>query len=198
MYISTSVVLNPSYPELNVNSIAPVTLIIDPRLVSPTKKVYKIIYDFGDGTEPLIKKLGRDEPEVNASLPYPSEVLDPRNFKVEHDFILKEKTEQTFIVSVKVYSVISSTITDNFTEYLINLKTSAPVLYTLDSKSDKNFFESIHLVSTRMFGPDNTILYNFETVNPQYLMPTLIKWHEPYNETNKPPFLYDPVNSFTT
>jgi hypothetical protein len=195
MYISTSVVLNPSYPELNVNSIAPVTLSIDPRLVSPSEKVYKIVYDFGDGSEPVIKKLGGKPLETNPSLPFPSEILDPRNFKVEHNFVLEKNSEQTFIISIKVYSVISSTITDNFTEYLINLKVTAPVLYNLDSKSDKNFFESIHLVSTRMFGPDNTILYNFESVNPQHLMPTLVKWHEPYNETNKPPFVYDPVNS---
>lgn len=195
MYVSTSVVLNPSYPELNVNTIAPVTLSIDPRLVSPTKKVYKIVYDFGDGSEPLVKKLGGKPLESDSSLPYSSEILDPRNFKVEHNFVLENKTEQTFIISVKVYSVISSTITDNFTEYLINLKTTAPILYTPDSESDKSFFESIHLVSTRMFGADNTILYSFESANPQHLLPTIVKWHEPYNETNKPPFVYDPMNN---
>jgi hypothetical protein len=196
MYASVPVVLNPSYPNLNVNSIAPVTLSIDPRLVDPNKKVYKIVYNFGDGSEPLVKKLAGKPLESDISLPYYSEILDPRNFKIEHEYLLSEKSEQTFLINVKVYSVMSSTVTDNFTEYTISLKVTAPVLHTINNtKSDKNFFEDVHLLSTRMFGPDNTILYNFESVDPQYLMPTIVKWHQPYNETNKPPFVYDPINS---
>lgn len=194
MFNTTTVTLNPSYLSLNVNAVAPFEIKIDPQGADLSKKVYKITYDFGDGSPLLVKKLAPLPLQVDTSLPFFSEPLDPRNSLVSHVYSLKENTTEVFVVKIKVYPIEDAEITDNYTEFTINLKISAPILYTPEIKSNKTYFESIHLVSTRMFGPDNTILYGFESVNPQYLLPTIVKWHKPYDETNPPPFKFDPIN----
>ena len=38
------------------------------------------------------------------------------------------------------------------------------------------YFQEMHLVGTRMFGPNNDILYMFESINPNYVIPALVNW----------------------
>lgn len=196
MFNSTSVVLNPARQLIDISGVSPLTLTINPQFVEPSSKVYKIEYLFDDGSETLVRKLTVNPDQSDFSLPFPLEPGDPRNFTETHNFVLQKEDARKFVIHIRIYSIINQVISENYNQYTINLKLLAPVLYSVDANK-KNYFKDIHLISTRMFGPDNTILYNFESFSPQYFLPTIVKWHKPYNETNPPPFLFDPANSIT-
>lgn len=45
-------------------------------------------------------------------------------------------------------------------------------------RSETNIFSELHLVGSRMFGPNDDILYYFESVEPSYILPVLVNWDE--------------------
>jgi len=60
---------------------------------------------------------------------------------------------------------------------------------------NNSYFKEVHLVGSRMFGPNNDILYYFESVNPSYILPVLVNWTqkpapipEPYMPVDYRPF----------
>jgi hypothetical protein len=192
MFNTLSTTLDPQTLHQTFQGVSPFILSIDPRLTETSKKTYKIVYDFNDGTPVLVKNLQPSPGDSDSSLIYPYEIRDPRNEVISHTFILHNTTSKTYNINIKVFSVINESIKDNYTEYTISLHLKAPYLNTSSIATSGNFFEDIHLVNTRMFDYDNTILYNFESVNPFYLLPTIVRWHETYDDTNPPPFLFDP------
>jgi hypothetical protein len=80
----------------------------------------------------------------------------------------------SYLTATVTYYGISASNTLTYTIYL-NL--SAPPM-------ENGYFQQVHLVGTRMFGPNNDILYMFETINPNYLAPVLVNWQSTNAQTN--------------
>jgi hypothetical protein len=195
MFNSVSVVLDPYAPIIDVSGTSPFVLNIDCKLLHPTKKVYKIEYDFGDNSPKEIKTLSAQPLKTNSSLPFPSEIADPRNIPTSHTFFVQDTEQRTFNIIVKSFFIENSEVPVNSSVHQINLNLKVPALDTKSKAISANFFEDVHLVSSRMFGIDNTLLYNFESYNPNYLLPTLVKWFDFKSGNNPSLFVYDPFAS---
>jgi hypothetical protein len=199
MFHYSTIILDPDNREIVLNGISPFSLSIDPQNTDRGLKTYKIVYDFDDDSAIITKLLAAMPSAKNDYLKYPYEILDPRNQILTHSLILRQEISRTFNINIKVYSILNPIIgsgeVPNYTEYKITLNLEAPILDTASIATSGNYFEEMHLVNTRMFGADNTILYNFESENPHYLLPTLVKWHNLYSDLNPPPFLFDPEYS---
>jgi hypothetical protein len=150
----------------SITGISPFTLTIDPidveNLLTGTydKKIYNIVYDFGDGTivsQPASIFSNGDKPTL-----YPK----------THTYNLKIAEATSFQVNVFLYQVNSETPA----RFTSNVRLKAPSLEASSAVNDNNMFESIHLVGTRMFGTDNNILYMFQSKNPDYLLPVILNW----------------------
>lgn len=175
-YYSSTLFLNPSVLVRTINGLAPFTLNINSIAAAGNYKVYKIVWNFGDGSAPLIIKL---QPQKNFNslnvLNVPTEPGDPRNEIISKTFFLEKDINKNLKTSLKIYWIQpTSILAPNYYEYKINLNLSAP--NSGQVSSDEDFSGGIHLVSTRMFGSDNLMLYNFESLEPNYLLPVLVKW----------------------
>lgn len=192
MFNSSTIILNPDTVSVSLEKFSPFILNIDPVNVDPEKKTYKIVYDFNDNTSLKTIVLAPSANHSNDNLPFSLEPNDPRNIPVSHAFVLQDEIYKNYTISISSFFIHLESEPVNCAQYTISLSLSAPILDSISSDISANFFEEIHLVNTRMFGPNNTILYNFESVNPNYLLPTIVEWHEYYDGLNKPPFLFDP------
>jgi hypothetical protein len=45
-----------------------------------------------------------------------------------------------------------------------------------DTAANGSGFKELHLVGSRMFGPNDDILYFFESIEPNYILPVLVNW----------------------
>lgn len=125
-------------------------------------KIYKISYDFGDGTV------------INDLLTPDSDPV--QNGKI-HNYYLNNVTSKTFNVKVNLYSTAASTPYS----FTWGLNLTAPLIENdifnqIATPSLSGYFQEIHLIGTRMFGSNDNILYMFETVNPNYVVPVLVNW----------------------
>lgn len=172
--------LNPSLSASSINilnKLAPYELTINTQYAIPVNsRVYRIEYNFDDGSEKFIQKLRPVFGQTDRTLPFSQQIGDPRNYPVTRKFFLQKEIEKTFNIEVKIFWVQSFNINDlNYISYKINLGLSAPSLDSI-STNQNLYFEDIQLASTHMFGLDNTVLYNFESSNPDYLLPVVVKW----------------------
>jgi hypothetical protein len=177
LYTSLSAIkLVPEKLEISLDAVCPFNLVIDPSMClsfvnnSLSLKPYKITYDFGDGSPILTKSLTPRPNLTDESLTWSKEPGDPRNFRVSHFYNLKNSNKQTFEINIKAHCFSDPSSYIDGVSYKILLKLSPP------STLPNDYFEDIHLHSVRMFGADNTVMYNFETQNPSYLLPTVVKW----------------------
>jgi hypothetical protein len=157
---------------------APYTLTFDPTSVAFNRKVYKIVYDFGDG-EVYTQKIFAKPRVKDVTLKYPEEIGDPRNYKITRLYQTPKGSPASYQVSVVWYWIRIENLDtneENFVkkDFVINVIPSGLNANPYDTVG--HYFQDMHLASTRMFGADNTILYNFESSNPNYLLPTLVKW----------------------
>ena len=67
-----------------------------------------------------------------------------------------------------------------YSDYTISLDLKTPPLEkkttNLGELSSFAYFDEVHLIGTRMFGTENEILYMFESINPNYILPVLVNW----------------------
>jgi hypothetical protein len=143
-----------------ITGTCPYTLTLIPSGVTVNSQVYKITYDFGDGN--II-----------------NDVLSPDNDPLKNTstnvYYLTANFDKTFNVKTYVYTLGTSF----YNSYNFSLKLSVPKLEGLDTLSQSvcsNYFNELHLVGSRMFGPNNDILYIFESITPTYLIPVSVNW----------------------
>jgi hypothetical protein len=146
---------------------APLNLTINPSTLIVSKKIHKIEYIFDDETK--IQSLFYKK-TTTETLPFPSEIGDPRNYKCNKTFyITSTATSQFFGISANVYQIgVTNPIKIEFKLNLISPK--------MDGTG--GFFDSVQLLYTRMFGINNDILYVFETVDPNYYIPVVVNWNK--------------------
>lgn len=158
--------LKTSLQGTTINDYAPLTLTINPSTLNVSNKIYKIEYIFEDDskTQDLFYKSS-----TSNTLPFPSEIGDPRNYKIDKTFyITTTATSQLFGVSANIYQFGLT----NPTKIQFKLNLSCPVM-----DGDFGFFDKVQLLYTRIFGANNDILYVFESVNPNYYIPVVVNWN---------------------
>lgn len=156
------------FSQTNIETYAPFTLVLNPSALSLDGKIHRIEYFFGDEKIKIQNFYYSTSSLESLTLPYSSEQGDPRNFNQENTFFLEEAENKLFTVEVRIYEFGSL----DYKQYFVNLDLRPPIL---DGQSSE-YFRNLHLVSTKMFGPDNKIFYVFESIAPTYVLPALIKW----------------------
>jgi hypothetical protein len=165
-----------------ISNYAPLLLTVDPFNIRPlisqdeqngqfqlTSKVYKIVYDWGDGTKET-QKIFPSEYSANLSFSYPStkETGDPRNFPKKHLYTVFNENKKLFFIKIQVYLFgETNPLTYNF-ELIIQPPRLDGTL--------TGFFKNFHLIYTKMFGLDNKILYIFEGKEPSWIFPVIADW----------------------
>jgi hypothetical protein len=170
---NTDLLLNTSLNNKVISGYGPFNLSLNPSALNGISgnKLYKIVYTF-DNLETVTQTLYYT-PSGDLTLPFKFEAGDPRNFKKNKTFYLPNTVTKDFNIKIESYTIGNATPqTINFT-----LSLSAPKMDgTLNA-----YFSSLHLIHTRMFGPNNNILYVFESKEPNYFIPIIINWKErPY------------------
>lgn len=176
--------------EFIIDSYGPISITFNPSAINLPNKINRIEYVFSDGSPTIVKSFyfAFSSNETN-NLPYPQEPGDPRNYTITKEFYSSNYFKSTFQVVANIYQ--------------LGVLDPTQVLYTINVISPEldgfngGYFEELHLISTRMFGTNDDILYTFETKNPNYVVPVLINWNRPPQTTiaatnlvNKPPRPY--------
>jgi hypothetical protein len=155
MSFYSSTILLSNSNTINVSNYAPFYLSVDPSGVTTPNLVRQIDYIWGDGTS-----------HSQVLNPNPTSNGDPRNYIQNKQFLSKDPVLSVYLIKVNVYTLGSS---DPIT-FTINLNLQNPQL------ESNNIFNEFHLVKTKMFGPDNQMLYTFETQNPNNIMMSVVNW----------------------
>lgn len=172
--------------------LAPFKLTIDPKdLYGFENKVKKIEYNWSDGEPENVDFKVFANNDSNLSLPFPLEIGNPLNFKKEHIFQSKDLQSFEYNITVRVY-FFNSSIIENF-----NIKI---ILSNPDLENTINgYFDEIHLIKTRMFGPKNKNIFTFQTYkgDKKYITMASINWNKitlPINATDNLSRTYDLVS----
>jgi len=159
---------NATYGE-TINMVSPVTLYFSTSGYIPTRKLWKIVYNFGDGNQKTQMVQNFTTVENLTALPYQDEPGDPRNYIVNNRYYFEDDINKTYNISIEFYRMgIELPQILNF-----NLNLRLPV-YNSDDVHIKNF----KLVGTRMFGLDNRMIYVFESQKQNYLIPILLDFNK--------------------
>ncbi len=157
------------FSQTNIQTYAPFTLILNPSALSLDSKIHRIEYYFGDGKQKIQNLYFTLTSAETMFMPYSAEPGDPRNFQQQNTYFLEKPESKVFVIEVRVYEFGSL----DYKRYFVNLDLRPPIL---DGQSSE-YFKNLHLISTKMFGPDDKIFYVFESQSPTYILPALIKWN---------------------
>ena len=160
--------------SFTINSYGPITITFNPSAIQLPKKINRIVYSFSDDSPDITKSFYFAPTSMETmNYPYPLEPGDPRNYTVTKNFYTSQYFTKTFTVLTTIYQ--------------FGIQDPSSILYTINVISPeidgKNAdgtvtFEELNLLSTRMFGVNDDILYVFESKNPNYVLPVLINWSQ--------------------
>jgi hypothetical protein len=151
--------------------VSPVEITFNPSKLDAFRKIYKIEYLFETGTETQTFFYSNSSPS-NLTLPYSAERGDPRNYSKKSIYSLNDEFYNTIYTRIIYYTY--NQIEPNEILYTINLKAA-------DLDGQFGYFNEVHLIDSKMFDFDDKILYLFESYNPQYILPVVVKWEENEN-----------------
>jgi hypothetical protein len=150
-----------------VSGFAPFTLTINPSGITTSSKIYKIVYNFGD-EKIETSTLGIDISGNNIS---------PLSKTISNLYAVTDSFNKTFDVNIDVYT-IGNLNYDRYSFELNLLSGELESLNTLTSANNSYYFKEMHLVGSRMFGVNDNIVYIFESINPNHLLPVMVNWKE--------------------
>lgn len=167
---SETIELNGDTPyDIILNDVyAPFTLTISPEgLYDVTdKKVRAIEYIWGDGEKSLINYKATTSEDL--SLPIFNEAGTPLNYPQTHSFYFKDLDLSVYNAKINIYFFGTATVSSfNIT---LNLK-NPDIVYGIN-----NYFSEFHLIKTRMFDVNDTLLYVFQTQDPNYILMSTVNW----------------------
>jgi len=163
---SQKIYLETDVKNVTINDIyAPFSLTIDPRKVRFFEKIRQIEYIWGDKTTDIVNF----QPSVayNGNLFLPSEVGNPLNYPKTKKFYSKDLSLSVYTVIVNFYCFAN----ENPYIYTINLNLKNP-----DIDTDNSLFTDIHLVKTKMYGANDTMLYTFQSQTDEYILMSNVDW----------------------
>jgi hypothetical protein len=180
--ISSNYIVLGSSPagEFDINSYGPITITFNPSSLNFPKKINRIEYYINDDLQTVHSFYYSETSIDTRSYPYPNEPGDPRNYPFTKTFKSENYSTDTTIFAALVYQL--GIVDPIFLFYNVNIIPPNVDDYETNSNSDvlnvNPYFKEMHLISTRMFGPNNDILYTFETKNPNYIAPVIINWQK--------------------
>jgi hypothetical protein len=156
---SETIVLSKNIPSIVISGrFAPYELTIDSRNVDLNNKVIKIEYIWGAGeVETVILK-----PTIPTSDGDPTKILKKKTF------LSKDYNLSTYNITINFYTFGSA---DPFT-FKITLNLQNPPI----DKIEGSYFDEVHLIKTKMFGSNNTLLYTFESKTENNILMSLVDW----------------------
>ena len=171
LYANSGFVLTDSadYSEIVLNLEAPINITFNPATLKSLRKTYKMEYLFEEGTQ--TQTFFYAPTAEDTGLPF-IEPGDPRNFPKTSTYTLTDSFEKTIYTLIRYHTY--GQVQPSEILYTINLK--SPYL-----DGQFGLFNEVHLIGSKMFDFDNKILYMFESYNPQYLLPALVKWDDVSN-----------------
>ena len=168
---SETIVLNKNIPSiLKTGRFAPYELTIDPRNVGLTNKVIKIEYIWDKNDIEIVKLKPVLPDPVNGD---PTKILKKKLF-LSKDYILS-----TYEITINFYTLGSAS---PFV-FKITLNLQNPPI----DKIRGSYFDEVHLIKTRMFGANNTLLYTFESKTENNILMSLVDWKSRPPEALPPP-----------
>lgn len=149
----------------------PVVLAIDPANLygnGTTNKIRKIVYKWPDGTSDTNEF--KPTLENNSWLQFP-EFGNPLNYPTDKTLYLSKEDAEITLKNINVECFYFGT--KNTTTYNIQISAFKP---KIEGFRYQDVYDEINLLDARMFGPDNTLLYVFETRNPNYILMSTVNW----------------------
>jgi hypothetical protein len=174
---SIELYLNSNTFNYTLSGYFPFDLKINPNFLS-SKNLYQIIYTIDGLISRTIKffpdtPLGKDLTiDKIPSIAYPMAPGDPRNIIFSHLFENLSGNNLIHNIEIATYELNNP----NISTYNIQLNLSSQQF--LMGPLSAGFFKDIHLIKHRMFGPNNDIIYFFESEQPNYILPVLINWNK--------------------
>jgi hypothetical protein len=165
LYLSGDTPLNYSLSGIY----APFSLTIDPRNIQTIKKIRKIEYIWGDGTTDIVNYIPIPSTATNDNLPYKNDVGSPLNYSKTKNFYSKDLNLSIYNIIINFYCF---TVNNPVSSFNLTLNINNPDMATRYN----SFFSEIHLLKTKMYGPDDKILYTFQSENEEYILMTNVNW----------------------
>lgn len=159
---------NATYGE-TINMVSPVTLYFSTSGYIPTRKIWKIVYNFGDGNQKVQMLQNSTFFENLTALPYQDEPGDPRNYIVNNHYYFEDGESKKYNITIEFHRI--GIELPQILKFYLNLR--LPVF-----NSDDMPFKDFKLVGTRMFGLDNRMIYVFESQKQNYLLPVLLDFNK--------------------
>jgi len=157
---SQTIVLNTLNPSVTANNFAPFKLTIDPSNVKlTTNNIRKIEYVWNENETEVVS--------YKPTLPKPIDG-DPKNTKKTKEFYSNDYELSIYDIKINIYFFGIT----NPRVFNIKLNLQNP---TLD-KTNNSYFQEVHLIKTKMFGPKNTLLYVFESTSENNLLMSVVDW----------------------
>jgi hypothetical protein len=168
---SETIVLNKNIPSIVTSGrFAPYELTIDARNVFFDNKILKVEYIWGNGDTETVT--------LKPMLPNPQDGDPVLNLK-KKIFLSKSYNLSIYEITINFYTFGS----DNPFTFTITLNLQNP---TID-KIQNSYFDEVHLIKTRMFGSNNTLLYTFESKTENNILMSLVDWKSRPPESQPPP-----------
>jgi hypothetical protein len=173
----TSTIFLTTSGTTSLTATAPFTLIINPSGINCNNKIYKIYYDFGDNTQhtqTLFPANSTNFRSISGNYAFLTEPGDPRNFNQIKQYNTAN-LYQNYNIKISAYQINTSVAYP----YTINLRLSSPYIVPTSGLGG-GMFDDLHLISTRMYGLSNEIIYIFEAENANYftnyVLPVSVNW----------------------
>jgi hypothetical protein len=163
-----------------VDIYAPFSLTIDPRYIELPKKVRMIEYIWGDGTTDTVTYFPDPNHNIISQLAYYYDVGNPLNYIKTKVFYSKDLNLSVYNVTINFYCFTLPNVVKTF-NLTLNLK-NPDLAY-----NDNSFFYEFHLIKNKMYGPDDKILYTFQSQNDDYILMSNVDWK--LKPTNKLPVM---------
>jgi len=154
----------------SLSSYFPVNFYIDPSQLygnGQTNKIRKIVYKWPDGTVDI--KEFKPTLQNNSWLKFP-EFGNPLNYPIDKLLYSSKEDQNLTLKNINVECYYFGT--NNTVTYNIKLSAFKP---SIEGDFD-SVYDEITLLDARMFGPNNTLIYVFETKNPNYILMSTVNW----------------------
>jgi hypothetical protein len=168
---SETIVLSKNIPTIvRSGRFAPYELTIDARNIFFDNKILKVEYIWGNDDIETVS--------LKPTLPNPEDG-NPINILKKKVFLSKSYNLSVYEITINFYTFGSA---DPFV-FKITLNLQNPPI----DKISGSYFDEVHLIKTRMFGSNNTLLYTFESKTENNILMSLVNWESRPPESLPPP-----------
>lgn len=144
------------------------------------KNTLSIEYDWGDGTIDKIEyKINEQKNLENfiklTNIPEEVQLGSPINYAADHIYYPNDKED--FEISKKYNIKITTKYFGTSAVTVQNVNLFLRKVDIIPQDNSLSFFRDISLLKTRMYGPNNTLFYAFESKTPNWILMSTVNWN---------------------